>query len=204
MGDMNIRDLQHPDLFDDDFVDDGSPKYKMIHKTHQAYTKRAKAMDAAKEELEMEAAELREAQKKEETLENVVEQKKAELTDAKENVNATGTLDEEAELAAAENHLEEVKAEEEKLQDQIDDDAAAIKEANEKLPELNGKLTALRKEHGEKYQAEQAAREKYGAIAELKDRKKKVEGELKKVERIEEKLMEEKANVSSTLDSMSE
>merc|ERR1719390_245404 len=107
----------------------------MIHKTHQAYTKRAKAMDAAKEELEMEAAELRAAEKKEETLENVVEQKKAELTDAKENVNATGTLDEEAELAAAEKHLEEEKAEEEELQHQIDDDAAAMKEAREKLPE---------------------------------------------------------------------
>merc|ERR1719395_301412 len=156
-------------------------------------------MDAAKEELEMEATELREAQKKEETLENVVEQKKAELTDAKENVNATGTLDEEAELANAEKHLEEVKAEEEELMDEIESDAAIMKEAREKLPELNEKLSALRAEHGEKYQADLAAREKYGEVTELLDRRKTVESELEKVARIEEKLKEEKDNVTATL-----
>merc|ERR1719353_1721650 len=106
----------------------------MIHQAHKKYTKRAKAMQAAKEKMDEEAGELRAAQKKEETLENVVEQKKAELTDAKENVNATGTLDEEAELAVAEKHLSEVKAEEEELMDQIDEDAADMKEAREKLP----------------------------------------------------------------------
>merc|ERR1719271_124470 len=136
----------------------------MVHKTHQKYTKRAKKMDAAKEKMAEEAAELEQAELKEKTLDNVVEQKKAELTDAKENVNATGTLDEEAELANAEKHLEEVKAEEEDLMDQIDEDAATMKEAREKLPKLNEKLTALRKEHGEKFQVEQAAREKYGAV----------------------------------------
>merc|ERR1719478_1113398 len=149
-------------------------------------------MDAAKEKLATEAAELREAEQTEKTLENVVEQKKAELTDAKEEVNATGTLDEEAELAVAEKHLEEDKKVEEELQDQIDEDAAIMKEAREKLPELNKELTDLRKEHGEKFQADQAAREKYGAVTELVDRRKKVEGELEKVARIEKKLHEEK------------
>merc|ERR1719407_206367 len=139
---------------------------------------------------------------KEKTLENMVDQKEAELTDKKENGNATGTLDEEAELEVAEKHLEEVKAEEEELQDQIDEDAATMKEAREKLPELNAKLSDLRNEHGEKFQAEQAAREKYGAVAELQDRKTKVESELEKVARIEKKLHEEKDNVTATLMSM--
>merc|ERR1719247_3221602 len=121
-------------------------------------------MDAAKEKMAEEAAELEQAELKEKTLDNVVEQKKAELTDAKENVNATGTLDEEAELSNAEKHLEEVKAEEEELQDEIDADAAIMKEAREKLPKLQEKLTALRKDHGVKYANLEAAREKYKSI----------------------------------------
>merc|ERR1719271_1941914 len=133
----------------------------MVHKTHQKYTKRAMEMDAAKEKLEEEAAELKQAKMKEKTLENVVDQKKAELTDAKENVNATGTLDEEAELAVAEKHLEEDKKVEEELMDQIEEDAGMMNEARQKLPELNKQLTELRKEHGEKFQTEQEMREKY-------------------------------------------
>merc|ERR1719331_3361462 len=201
MGDMSIHDLMHPDLFDDDFVNDGDPKYKLVHEAHQKYTKRAKKMDAAKEKLEAEADALHQAELKEKTLENVVEQKKAELTDAKENVNATGTLDEEAELSNAEKHLEEVKAEEEEFQDEIDSDAAIMKEAREKLPKLQDKLVALRKDHGVKYANLEAAREKYKSIAELKDRKKKVESELKKVAKIKEKLLEEESNVIAILDS---
>merc|ERR1719247_1445228 len=101
----------------------------MIHEAHKKYTKRAMKMDAAKDKMEEEAAELAAAKQKEETLENVVEQKKAELTDAKVNVNETGTLDEEAELKAAEKHLVDVKADEEALMDQINEDAATMKEA---------------------------------------------------------------------------
>merc|ERR1719331_1815819 len=84
MGDMSIHDLQHPDLFDDDFVNDGDPKYKLIHEAHKKYTKRAKKLDAAKEKMEAEADELEAAKMKEKTLENMVDQKEAELTDKKE------------------------------------------------------------------------------------------------------------------------
>merc|ERR1719335_1990639 len=89
--------------------------------------------------------------------------------------------------------------EEEELMDEIESDAAIMKEAREKLPELNEKLSALRAEHGEKYQADLAAREKYGEVTELLDRRKTVESELEKVARIEEKLKEEKDNVTATL-----
>lgn len=199
MGDMSIHDLMHPDLFDDDFVNDGDPKYKLIHDAHMKYSKRAQKYQHAKEKMDEEKDELHAAEKKEKTLKNVMEQKKAELTDAKQNVNATGTQDEEAELDVAEKHLEEVKAEEEELMDEIESDAAIMKEAREKLPELNEKLSALRAEHGEKYQADLAAREKYGEVTELLDRRKTVESELEKVARIEEKLKEEKDNVTATL-----
>lgn len=57
----------------------------------------------------------------------------------------------------------------------------------------------MRAEHGEKYQADLAAREKYGEVTELLDRRKTVESELEKVARIEEKLKEEKDNVTATL-----
>merc|ERR550537_1682141 len=47
MGDKSLDDLQPEYVFDDDFVSDGTSKYKVLHKAHKEHEKSEQDLAAA-------------------------------------------------------------------------------------------------------------------------------------------------------------
>merc|ERR1719453_2415547 len=72
------------------------------------------------------------------------------------------------------------------------------------IPKLEEEAKGLRAEHAEKHTAAMKAREEHAPVQALEERKDTIDGELEKVAKIKAKLLEEKDNVTATLDSMSE
>merc|ERR1719271_7470 len=63
MGDKSLDDLQPEYVFDDDFVSDGTSKYKVLHKAHKEQEASQHELEEAKEAEAQEEAELDAAQK---------------------------------------------------------------------------------------------------------------------------------------------
>merc|ERR1719258_95542 len=196
MGEKSIDDLQPEYVFDDDFVSDGTSKYKELQKAHAEAEAHQHELKDAREVAETEEAELEAAESKAEALESVVEQKEAALTDAKLEVNATGTKDEEAELAKAEESLAEAEEAKEEAEKEVDAEKATAEEAEGKIAKLEEKSRDLRAEHGKRFQAAEEARQQFAPVAALEDRMANVDSELEKVEKIATKLNKEKANMT--------
>jgi len=201
MGEKSIDDLQPEYVFDDDFVSDGTSKYKVLQKAHAEAEAHQHELKDAREVAETEEAELEAAESKAEALESVVEQKEAALTDAKLEVNATGTKDEEAELAKAEESLAEAEEAKEEAEKAVEEEAAKEEDAAATIAKLEEDSRGLRAEHAKRLQAAEEAREQFAPVAALEDRKANVDAELEKVEKIATKLNKEAANITEQLDS---
>lgn len=202
MGQKSLDDLQPDYVFDDDFVHDGSNKYKELHKAHVKAEDVEKELAEAKALEAEEAGELEDAKTEAENLESVVAQKEAALHDAKVAVNETGTADEEAELEGAMEQLAEAEQAEESAKSEVEGEADTIEEARNKIAALEEESASLRAKHGERYKVAEDARVQFAPVKALETRLGHVDKEIEKVTRIEEKLQKERGNVTNQLQSM--